>query len=384
MRAALLVALAASTGTLAPPAAAAGPADSDGDQLSDAFETHYGITDPGKDDTDGDGVRDAAEDPDHDGLSNLGEQRFGTDPTDADTDGDGTRDGAEDANANGISNAWEQDRRPVPSHLVPSLDAALADKPINVLDGCNTRMYVSRVEPCHYGAQGGSTTIVIYGDSHASQWLPAVLEGAKARGWDIVVLTKTACPATRVRVRVRDYPGTYRSCRRWRDTSSAWISAHPPDLVFISDSRRYAVLTANGGTARDGVRERLWGRGLSRTLARLPAAARALVLADTPRNAYDVPVCLAAHLGRISTCQTARSHMIYKLHDSAERAAAEEHGARFASLNRSICPYDPCPLIVNDLLIWRDQDHITATYSRQLAPSLAALVSQSLVSKVHP
>ena len=53
--------------------------DSDGDGLSDAFERLYGLN-PHNPDTNTDGVLDPAEDPDHDLLSNLGEQRFHTSP----------------------------------------------------------------------------------------------------------------------------------------------------------------------------------------------------------------------------------------------------------------------------------------------------------------
>jgi hypothetical protein len=57
--------------------------DSDGDGMSDAFETAYGFDLA---------VDDSAEDPDGDGLSNLREFEEGTSPHEADTDGDGIND----------------------------------------------------------------------------------------------------------------------------------------------------------------------------------------------------------------------------------------------------------------------------------------------------
>jgi hypothetical protein len=78
-------------------------ADLDGDGDRDALSASYdgkiawyqqtNLADPLNHDTDGDGLLDGFEDPDGDGLNNLGEQAAGTDPFDADTDNDTIPDG---------------------------------------------------------------------------------------------------------------------------------------------------------------------------------------------------------------------------------------------------------------------------------------------------
>ena len=79
--------------------------DSDGDGLTDAYETAQGL-DPNNADTDGDGVDDAEDiyptlvnkdaDSDGDGLSDGDELALGTDPNDADSDDDGKGDAQDD------------------------------------------------------------------------------------------------------------------------------------------------------------------------------------------------------------------------------------------------------------------------------------------------
>ncbi|WP_192498340.1 MBL fold metallo-hydrolase [Halorussus halophilus] len=69
--------------------------DTDDDLLRDGFEYKYGPLDPLENDSDGDGLADAREDFDGDGLPNRLEQRYGTNPLSADTDGDGLTDSFE-------------------------------------------------------------------------------------------------------------------------------------------------------------------------------------------------------------------------------------------------------------------------------------------------
>lgn len=70
-------------------------ADSDGDGLDDFYEIFGTYTDPLSVDSDKNGISDADEDFDEDGLTNRQERESGTAPYNADTDEDGLKDGDE-------------------------------------------------------------------------------------------------------------------------------------------------------------------------------------------------------------------------------------------------------------------------------------------------
>jgi hypothetical protein len=348
--------------------------DSDGDGLSNAFEKKYGL-DPNSPDSDGDGLLDPAEDPDGDGLSNLGEQRFGTSPLDADTNHDGVSDSREDSNHDGVPDGKEQDHRPVPAHLKPSLKNAYNDTPPSYRDGCHSGVYETTIHPCVYGDRNGSRTVALFGDSHAAQWLPALIAIANAEHWKIRSLTKSGCPSVTVHFKEGTYAGAEKSCRTWRKRALAWLASHPPDLIVVTNYRSYQLLDASGHTLSGAARQQAWGSGLSKTLDALPGSSRLLVLGDTPQMSSDPPACLQQHSANIAACETSRSAAMSPAHDQAERAAATGAGASFASLSAQVCPYDPCPLVVGHFMMWREQTHLTATYARQLAPSLRALLT---------
>ena len=50
-----------------------------------------------------------------------------------------------------------------------------------------------------------------------------------------------------------------------------------------------------------------------------------------------------------------------------ESAAAEAAGASVLSLNGVLCPGRSCPVVVDDMVVFRDQHHLTASYMERLA-----------------
>ncbi|MFN8623645.1 MAG: SGNH hydrolase domain-containing protein [Chloroflexota bacterium] len=362
------------------PAAAAHPAlqvgtagalDTDGDGLRDSFELAAGL-DPERRDSDGDGLRDPAEDLDGDTLSNLGEQRFHTDPLLTDTDLDTVDDGAEDSDDDGIRDAWEQDRRPIPDGVHPAIRAAYADSPPSYHDGCHLALTSTAFRVCTYGRRDAATQIVLFGDSHAAQWLPALDRAGRREGWRIVSFTRSGCPFAVVKVHRSsdsDVP-----CERWRQQVLRWIGRHRPGVVILSSLAGYWLTSGSLS----------WWAGVSRVVARMPAGTVPLVLADTPAMTGDVPACLLANQDRISACSRARAAATHVRWRAREERLVTGLGGRYGDLTGLVCPYDPCPAIVDQLLLWRDRGHLTRTYSLVLTPSVQRLVTDTLSATALP
>ena len=366
---------------LSAPVALGGDGDTDGDGLWDRFEERWGATDPEKRDSDWDGIKDALEDEDGDRLSNLGEQRFRTNPTNPDSDGDGVRDGQEDHNGNGVPNAVDQDRRPVPKDLRPDPLEAFWDVPESYSNGCHTSASSAIIRPCAYGKKGADTTIAIFGDSHALQWLPALDKAGRQEGWEVTTLTKSACPSVDVSFAGAAYDEYARPCRRWRANALEWLAENPHDVVIVSNAGRYPLTDESGERVRGEAKESLWQAGLERVLTALPEQTQAVVLADTPNLRKDPASCLAGFRVMLSDCTTRRGQALFLEHDEAERATAEANGAVFASLTEHVCPYDPCPVVSEDTLMWRNESHLTATYAQQLWPAMRDIVADALAGE---
>ena len=344
-------------------------ADRDGDLLRDAVESKWKVTDPDRRDTDLDGVVDSAEDSDGDRLSNLGEQRFGTDPGRRDSDGDGIPDGLEDADGDGISNMREQDRRRLPPRLRPSLARARHDFPERRWE-CQTPQGKTALRPCQFGDTAGARRVVIFGDSHAAQWVPALDRAGEVEGWRVIQLTKTACPSISANVLGQERLDGGRTCAAWRKKALRWLRRFPPDVIVITNRSRW-TLVEHGRSVPSSSRPTKWRMAMARTLSALPPGAAVMILADTPQmNGEPVP-CLKRNPRNIAACTTPRAvAMASSFARRVERAAARSAGAQTRNLNGKICSYDPCPLVQGNVLMWRDHGHLTATFSRQLWPGL--------------
>lgn len=376
-----VLALSVAVAALMPwPVVAAG-ADSDGDGLSDAFEAHSGgLLDPMSGDTDGDGVVDPAEDPDHDGLSNHGEQRFGTLPHLRDSDGDGRRDSREDADGDGRPNGAEQDHRAVPTRLRPSLDEAFLDVPLE-RGGCQASTGAAELTICEYAAEQPERFVVLVGDSHAMMYMPALRPIAAERRWRLVTLVKSACvPVLGVHNSTQGEIDGGESCRQWRRNALAWLAANPPDAIILAHSDNYELVDAQGRLIAPRRRPQVWADGMRRTLAALPDRSQVLVVGDVPSNSDNPVICLRKHLGNLSACQHPREAPADRPVEAAIRAAARDKGARFGTIYDRVCSYDPCPLVQGEILMWRDSSHLTRTIVEQLTPSIREMLEETIAA----
>ena len=366
-----------------------GRVDSDGDGRSDAredpdrdglynrFEVNRTRTDPRDEDSDRDGIHDGYEDRDGDLLSNKGEQRFGTNPNQRNTDGDRRSDWYEDSDRDGIPNGREQDAGPIPSSLRPRLSRATDDVPPTHRKSCHSRGTATTPRACSwtFGPRQGRKLVVLTGDSHATHWVPALIRVAEQRGWKLMNITKSSCPVADV---VPGYGDAQdRACRTWRHRAWARIQALKPDLVIASSLDSYAFLDAKGARSKS---DSVWKAALTRSLRQLgKGRTRVLMLGDVyPWGARGaVNDCLRRHARNIAACQKPRSSATaswVRNRDKVQAAAARNAAATYRVTRNILCPYDPCSLIVDRILVTRDGGHLSATYSREIWRALDRLI----------
>ena len=253
--------------------------------------------------------------------------------------------------------------RLAPSNLTPDVWHAPADRPTTGEDPGRCMATFPAVDqgPCVYGDPGGARTVVLFGDSHMNQWQPAFDVAGREQGWKVVSWTKSACPLPDRPVRVDGAPGRpYVECDRWRPLTLDRVLDLRPDLVVVSQSDEISQ--------RDSTPQQ-YADGSVATVDRLRDAGLDVVyLLDNPHPETDVPACLSENLDDVAACAVPADGSNAPQRRDALREALDDAGVSTVDPQPWLCTGQVCPAVVGNVLVYRDDNHVSATYSRWLAP----------------
>ena len=253
----------------------------------------------------------------------------------------------------------------VPSNLRPALDQVGADRAKVYRDDCVAVGRVSELAPCRYGHDGAAFTVVLYGDSHAAQWFPALEALAEERQFELIVMIKGGCPTAAVSIPTATLA---RTCPIWRDQAVDFIATERPDLLLVS---------ASAGYPND---DDEWRDGFATTMQRIvPNAGSVVVIGDAPKSSRGAD--------RLSVPESADAPMSARLHTedvvastrlAIEADVASDLGARYIDTSDWLCTDAACPMLIGDILLYRDATHITTVASEWFRPLLEASLAPVL------
>jgi len=247
----------------------------------------------------------------------------------------------------------------VPANLEPHLRGAAGT--LLLPKGCEIENEPTSPHACRFGTSPDAPLVVLFGDSHASEWYPALRQLADEGRIRLESQTKSGCPAPAVAVTWLGMP--YPECDQWRANVIARIDAERPALVLLG---AYSADHAATDAAA-------WRAGLRETVRALAGHQLAL-LVDTPGPNVDVPTCLSGHLQDTAFCSVALDGSFRAL----ELSMAKEAGIAAIDVDPYLCANDVCPAVIGNTLVYRDGSHLTAAMSAELGPIVAPEVEQLL------
>jgi peptidoglycan/LPS O-acetylase OafA/YrhL len=261
----------------------------------------------------------------------------------------------------------------VPENLNPQLADAVHEGPPR--SECIAEGDVRSVAPAvdagcdQLGDPASTTTVVLFGDSHAHQWLPALEQVAVDKHWRLVVYAKHGCPLADALV---TKPGTtsqpFDECTAWRTEALGEIEELHPTMVIGT-----ALVRAGTPIGASGDADEAWVRAWMDTLRALQSSATTVkLLEDTPYPEHNVPECLSGHMFDVKSCNLdeddAMNHAGQRrlLHEEAARA-----GIGTIDPTDWFCLDGTCPVIVGNTMVYRDTSHVSGEYAALLERALA-------------
>lgn len=219
--------------------------------------------------------------------------------------------------------------------------------------------------PCEFGHAEPRATVVLYGDSHASQWYLPLMKLAHQHQLRLVVLTKTACPSADVPVAVYTTLNAYTECDVWRERMLQRIQTLKPAVLVLANSSGYGIAPSR------------WQSGLDRTLQRFQEQGlRIAYIRDIPFPGFDVPVCHARTawrgwaVERTCTYEAAAEQARIGDHAAGEAEVVRRHGGVYVDLSASICAGEICPTLRDGMILFKDRNHLSEAFALSLAPQL--------------
>lgn len=268
-----------------------------------------------------------------------------------------------------LGNRWSQEaERALQSPQLQRYAAARGDAPILYKMGCDDFYHSAEIRDCVFGASDAQHTLVLAGDSHAGQWLPAIRQIFPPSDWRIHVFIKGSCPMVDTTWFYKLIGRPYTECTQWRNAVLGKIAALKPKVVIAGSSSSYPFDSAT------------WRDGTLRVAQKLSdAAGKVVFIADTPHLPFHVPNCLTIKAKKSRMAASGEHCTATMVLDTPNPAmqAITSASLRFANvhvldMNAYVCPNGICRAELNGTITYRDEQHITASFARSLAGPMAS------------
>jgi len=253
-----------------------------------------------------------------------------------------------------------------PQPVQPPLLVAHRDLPPATLDHCIAQHTNREPLTCTYGDPLSTRRMVLAGGSHSEHWLAALDTLGKKHGFRLDTYLKVGCPLSDPLAELTEESPTV-ECDTWSVKVLAELQADPPDYLFTTSTR-----TKDEGEG-PGDFTPFWYVDLWRTLDEygIPVVA----IRDNPwlfhdDMSYRAADCLAGG-GNSDSCAVARADALDPV-DPAIEASAFSPNVSLIDLSDSLCRPEVCRVVEGNVLIYRDENHLTTTYVRTMTPDLDA------------
>jgi peptidoglycan/LPS O-acetylase OafA/YrhL len=188
-------------------------------------------------------------------------------------------------------------------------------------------------------------TVLVLGDSHAQQWLAAIGEVAKQKGWTVYAILEGGCKVTPAGGEATP------DCAAFNEAVRNHVAAHRPDAIMMVGTE--AAPSSPSETLTPGFEDvaRSWtDQGID-----------VVAIRDNPRFTFNMADCVVTKGAENQECRPPQAS---SLAPESPFAALQGKISRlsFVDMTDLICDGTSCPGVVGNTFVYLDDNHLSRTY----------------------
>ena len=234
-------------------------------------------------------------------------------------------------------------------------------------------MATAALHLCPHGDPGAERVMVLIGDSHARQWIPALDEIARDRGFRAYFLVREGCPAIDQTPWRSNGVGPNLDCQAFQDWAVSTVAGLEPAITLLAtDANEGGYADEHGRhVTDDDTIAAMVESGMAAEIEKIaPHSSRVVVIGDPPIHSVSPIRCLTKRHPTLRGCLAPPTERSLQMRRATRRAAAASR-AEYIDTTPWFCFRGECPTVVGRIVTHRDPEHITIDYSRHLIPVLA-------------
>ena len=165
--------------------------------------------------------------------------------------------------------------------------------------------------------------------------------------------------------------GVLENCRVWLKNVVAEVQKNNFSLVVISAFTNREDLVDE---SPDGFINNITELHSSLTVN----SQKVIYLADSPGPLLHVPICLSANVQTIQNCNIERDDAINEQTAEILKGVWSSESSRFIDLTDWFCTQQVCPVVIGNMVVYRDVSHISSAYALALTNVLLNQLDVSL------
>lgn len=234
---------------------------------------------------------------------------------------------------------------------------------------------------CAFGDTHSNVTVVLYGDSEAATWLPALKVLGETYHYKVIAVTRRNCPYAELPL--SDYKDA--GCAPWKRNAVTYINSLHPSVVIFAEKNVGTAVDPTSPTAPVDA----YANDIKVGLREIRAPTKVVLVGMPYFNAGSFGTapgpCVSTILADdepLTDCDTPVADAYVDARVTADEHAIHELGVKMVSVRPLFCTPETCPVIIGGNIAYSNEFHTPIWYSTWAAGALGELFARARLNQL--